>query len=69
MAGQHEADATEHEGLAVEYTRQQQPGASKHPMAGNTAEHCRYYAEHCRQAAKDLRAIAAAHEAMAKAAK
>ena len=66
MADKHEAEANEHEALAAEYTRNPQVGASKHAMAGNTAEHCKYYAEHCRKAAKEMRAMAAGHEAMAK---
>jgi len=66
LAVKHEADAREHEALAAEYSRVPQGNASKHPMAGNTAEHCRHFAEHCREAAKDLRAMAAAHEEMAK---
>lgn len=63
---QHEAEAKEHEELAVDYKRNPQLGASKHPMAPNTAEHCKYFAEHCRKAAQELRAMAAAHEEMAK---
>lgn len=66
MAAKHEAEAQEHEVLAAEYTKNAQFGASKHPMAPNTAEHCKYYAEHCRNAAKEMRAMAAAHEGMAK---
>ena len=65
-AAQHEAEANEHEALAAEYKQNPQLGASKHPMAGNTAEHCQYFAEHCRKAAKELRALAAGHEEMAK---
>ena len=63
---QHEAEAKEHEELAVEYKQNPQLGASKHPMAPNTAEHCQYFAEHCRKAAQELRAMAAAHAEMAK---
>jgi hypothetical protein len=66
MAAKHEAESQEHEALAVEYTKNAQLGASKHPMAPNTAEHCKFYAEHCRNAAKEMRAMAAAHEEMAK---
>lgn len=66
MAEKHEAEALEHEALAVEYTRNPRLGASKHPMAPNTAEHCKYFAEHCRKAAKEMQAMAAAHEEMAK---
>jgi hypothetical protein len=66
MAVKHDAEAQEHEVLAAEYTKNAQLGASKHPMAPNTAEHCKFYAEHCRNAAKEMRAMAAAHEEMAK---
>lgn len=66
MAAKHEAEAQEHEALAVEYTRNPQLGASKHPMAPNTAEHCKYFAEHCHNAAKEMKAMATAHEEMAK---
>lgn len=68
MAEKHEAEAKEHEELAAEYSRNPRmgAGAGKIPMAGNTAEHCRYFAEHCRNAAKQMRAMAAAHEEMAK---
>ena len=66
MAEKHEAEATEHEALAAEYTRTPQYLSSKHPMAPNTVEHCRYFAEHCRKAAKEMRAMSVAHEEMAK---
>ena len=66
MAAKHEAEAQEHEALAVEYTRNPEMGASKHPMAPNTAEHCKFFAEHCHNAAKEMKAMAAAHEEMAK---
>jgi hypothetical protein len=66
MAEKDEAEALEHEALAVEYTRNPRMGSSKTPMSPNSAEHCKYFAEHCRKAAKEMRAMAAAHEAMAK---
>lgn len=66
MAVKHDAEAQEHEVLAAEYTKNAQLGASKHPMAPNTAEHCKFYAEHCRNAAKEMRAMSATHEEMAK---
>ena len=66
MAAKHEAEALDHEALAVEYTKNPQLGASKHTMAPNTAEHCKYFAGHCRNAAKEMRAMAAMHEEMAK---
>ena len=66
MAAKHEAEAQEHDALAVEYTRYPELGAAKHPMGPNTAEHCKVFAEHCREAAKEMKAMAAAHEEMAK---
>ncbi len=66
MAAAHEAEAQDHEALAAEYTRNPQWAASKHPMAQNTAEHCKFMAEHCHNAAKEMKAMASAHEEMAK---
>jgi hypothetical protein len=66
MAAKHEAEAQDHEALASEYTRNPQIAASKHPMAQNTIEHCKFMAEHCHNAAKEMKAMAAAHEEMAK---
>ena len=65
MAAKHEAEAREHEALAVQYTRNPRLAASKHTMAPNTAEHFKYFAEHCRNAAKEMKAMASAHEDMA----
>lgn len=62
LAEQHEAEAAEHEALAAEYTRNPQVSSAKHPMAPNSAEHCKYYAEHCRKTAAELRARARQHE-------
>jgi hypothetical protein len=69
LAAKHEADAKEHEALAAEYAKSPSGQSQKHPMAGKTAEHCKYYAEHCRKAAAEMRKIASEHLAMAKAAK
>ena len=69
MAEKHDAEAKEHEALAVEYAKRPSGHEVKHPMSGQTADHCKYYAEHCRKAAKEMRSLAAAHQAMAKAAK
>jgi hypothetical protein len=69
MAEKHEAEAKEHEVLAAEYTKHPTGREEKHPMSGQTAEHCKYYAEHCRKAATEMRALAAAHLGMAKGAK
>ena len=65
MAAKHDAEAQEHEALAAEYTKNARLGTSKHPMAPNTAEHCRFYAEHCRNAEREMWAMSAAHEEMA----
>jgi hypothetical protein len=69
MAEKHEAEAKEHEALAVEYTKHPTGHEMKHPMSGQTAEHCKFYAQHCRKAATEMRAMAAAHAEMAKNAK
>lgn len=66
MAEQHEAEAAQHEALAAEYTRNPQVSSAKHPMAPNSAEHCKYYAEHCRKTAAELRAMARQHEEQSK---
>lgn len=62
----HDAEAAEHEALAIEYARHPRLGAAKIHMAPNSAEHCKFYAAHCRKAAREMRAMAAAHETMAK---
>ena len=41
----------------------------KTPMAGNTAEHCKYFAQHCRKAAEEMCAMAKMHGQMAAAPK
>ena len=66
VAAKHDAEATEHEALAMQYAKQPTGREQKHPMSGQTAEHCKYYAEHCRKAAESARRIAAAHTEMAK---
>ena len=66
VAAEHEVEAKEHEELAAAYSRNPSGTAQKHPMSGQTAEHCRFYAEHCRNLAKEARALATSHEAMAK---
>ncbi|WP_321476972.1 hypothetical protein [uncultured Paludibaculum sp.] len=65
MAERHDAEAAEHEALAAEYTRNPQVSAAKHPMAPNSAEHCKFFAEHCRRTAADMRAKARQQEEMA----
>ena len=66
VAVKHEAEAKEHEALAELYTKQPTGHEQKHPMSGQTAEHCKFYAEHCRKAAEAARQIAVAHSEMAK---
>lgn len=66
VAAKHEAEAKEHEALAEQYRKNPTGHESKHPMSGQTAAHCKYYAEHCRKAAESARSIAAAHADMAK---
>ncbi len=63
-----EAEAVEHEELAKEYANNPGIHAMKHPMSGNTAAHCKYFAQAARKAAAEDRALAAGHESMAKAA-
>lgn len=66
VAAKHEADAKEHEALAAEYSKNPTGHEQKHPMSGQTAEHCKVYAEHCRKAAAAARQMATAHTEMAK---
>lgn len=69
MAAKHDVEANEHDALAAEYVKNPTGHEAKHPMSGQTASHCKYYAEHCRKAANEMRSLAAAHQAMAKSAK
>ncbi len=66
VAARHEIDAKEHEALAEQYAKSPTGHEQKHPMSGQTAEHCKVYAEHCRKAAAAAREMAAAHTKMAK---
>lgn len=61
-----EAEAVEHDELAKQYAKNPGIHEMKHPMSGNTAAHCRYFAQAARKAAAEDRALAAAHESMAK---
>ena len=61
-----EAEAVEHEELAKEYANNPGIHAMKHPMSGETAGHCKYFAQAARKAAAEDRSLAAAHESMAK---
>ena len=64
-----EAEAVEHDELIEQYTKSPTIHAMKHPMSGETAGHCRLFATAARKAAAEDKSLAAAHEAMAKAAK
>lgn len=64
-----EAEAKEHDELALEYRKNPSPMAMKMPMSGRSAEHCEYFARSAREAAKAARELAASHEEMAKQAK
>lgn len=61
-----EAEAVEHDELAAEYAKHPNGHDMKHPMSGNTAGHCRYFAQASRKAAAEARLMATAHENMAK---
>ena len=61
-----DAEAAEHEELAKEYFNNPGIHAMKHPMSGQTAGHCKYFAQAARKAGAEDRALAAAHEEMAK---
>ena len=60
------ADAKDHEELAVAYAKSPNPHETKHPMAGLTAEHCKFFAEAARKAAQQSQELAKLHEDMAK---
>lgn len=64
-----EAEAVEHDELAKDYASHPGIHDMKHPMSGNTAAHCKYFAQAARKAAAEDRALAAAHEGMAERAK
>jgi hypothetical protein len=66
VAAKHESDAKEHESLAELYSKNPTGHEQKHPMSGQTAQHCKFYAEHCRKAAEAARQMAAAHTEMGK---
>ncbi|MBC7924411.1 MAG: hypothetical protein H7039_02035 [Bryobacteraceae bacterium] len=66
VAARHEEEAKQHDALAEQYTKHPTGHEQKHPMSGQTAAHCKYYADHCRKAAESARGIAAGHAEMAK---
>ncbi|HET9215908.1 MAG TPA: hypothetical protein VFR18_02960, partial [Terriglobia bacterium] len=65
-AAELEADAKDHDEMAVEYRKNPQGHDSKHPMSPVTAAHCEYFAKEMRSAAAEARKLAADHRAMAK---
>lgn len=65
-AAQLDEDAKDHEELAAEYTRNPTGHEIKHPMSGQTAAHCKFFAQKFREAAKEARQLAADHRQMAK---
>ena len=68
-AVQLEAEAKEHESLAAEYKKNPTGHEQKHPMSGQTSDHCKFFADKFREAAKQARQLAADHRQMAKSTK
>ncbi len=66
-AEQLEAEAQDHTELAAQYKSNPTIHEMKHPMSGQTAGHCDYFAASMRKAAIYARKLAADHEGMAKA--
>jgi len=65
-AAELEADAKDHDEMAIEYRKNPQGHDSRHPMAPQTAAHCEYFAKEMRAAAQTARKMAADHREMAK---
>ena len=61
-----EAESIEHQQLAAKYKANPTMHESKHPMSGETAGHCQYFADDLKKAAGRARQIAADHREMAK---
>lgn len=61
-----DAEAREHTELAAEYKVHPTIHEQKHPMSGQTASHCDFFAAELRKAAQGARQLAADHEKMAK---
>ena len=61
-----EAESMEHQQLAAKYKANPTMHESKHPMSGETAGHCQYFADDLKKAAGRARQIAADHREMAK---
>jgi hypothetical protein len=65
-AVQLDAEATEHKDLAAEYKANPTIQEMKHPMSGQTAGHCQFFADELHKAAQEARQLAADHREMAK---
>lgn len=61
-----EAESKEHRELAAEYRANPTMHESKHPMSGETAGHCQYFADDLHKASERARQMAADHRQMAK---
>jgi hypothetical protein len=64
-ANQLEAEANEHQELAAQYKANPTTHESKHPMSGETAGHCQYFADDLQKAAQRARQLATDHREMA----
>ena len=64
-----EAEAKEHEELAMQYKNHPTMHETKHPGGGLTSSHCQYFAQKTRESAKAARQLAADHRQMAKSVK
>ena len=64
-----EAEAKEHDELAVQYKNHPTMHEMKHPGSGLTSGHCLYFAKKTRESAQAARQLAADHRQMAKSAK
>lgn len=61
-----EAESKEHQELAAKYRANPTIHESKHPMSGQTAGHCQYFADDLHKAAQRARQIATDHREMSK---
>jgi hypothetical protein len=60
------AEAKDHDDLAAVYAKSPNPHETKHPMSGQTAQHCKYFADAARKAAQESQELAKMHDEMAK---
>ena len=65
-ANQLEAEAKEHQELAAQYEANPTIHESKHPMSGQTAGHCQFFADDLHKAAQRARQLSTDHRGMAK---